>query len=366
MRKILLLVLALFTGIITLFVSAFVLLMARSLRFAPVQDEPVYSDASSLRLRSNTPFSVMSWNVQYMAGKNHVFWYDLQGNRGPDTRPTPQELKTTLAEVARVIRENAPDVILLQEVDDRSARSGHQDQLKELQLLLPEEYRHHASAFYWQSAFVPHPALMGSVGMKLSVLSRCPIRLARRHALADVPRPFLLQPFNIRRALLEVRLLLDDGREIAVVNTHLEAFVEGTPVMERQVLQLDSLLRDLNQRGVSWVAGGDLNLLPPGAYDSLDEKERWLYNPQSEMNLLYKNHPVLPALEQVESPQKRAYWTHYPNRPWSNGPDRTIDYLLRSPDLQVLDYQVIRDGTLHISDHLPVMARFGFSSGKGI
>ena len=44
---------------------------------------------------------VMTWNVQYLAGKRYVFWYDLPGGDGPDTRPSSEDLATTLDVIER-------------------------------------------------------------------------------------------------------------------------------------------------------------------------------------------------------------------------------------------------------------------------
>ena len=97
-----------------------------------------------------------------------MFFYDLPGGKGPDKRPSKEDIAATLNEVARVIREENPDIILLQEVDDNARRTDYQDQLALLLELIPADYKFHASAFYWQSPFVPHPKIMGKVGMKLS------------------------------------------------------------------------------------------------------------------------------------------------------------------------------------------------------
>ena len=55
---------------------------------------------------------VMTWNVQYLAGKNYVFWYDTADGSGPDERPTVEDMAASLDEVARVIRDEQPDLLL--------------------------------------------------------------------------------------------------------------------------------------------------------------------------------------------------------------------------------------------------------------
>ena len=67
---------------------------------------------------------------------------------------------------------------------------------------------------------------------------------------------------------------------------------------------------------------------------------------------------MLPSLEQATGENRQHYWTHFPNRPWAGGPDRVIDYILHSPRLTPESYRVIQEGTLDISDHLPVVAQF--------
>jgi len=350
-------ILALLTLLLFMAVS-FGIMHALTLRFSPVQDEPIHNAGAQDLPIPGQKLKVLSWNVQYLAGKNHVFWYDMRGNQGPDTRPSASEIAMTLERVVSVIKSEDPDIVLLQEVDDGCGRSGGLDQLALLRERLPASYGNHTSAFYWKAWFVPHPRIMGPVGMKLSVLSKYPLISARRHALADVPRNALFQVFNIRRAILEVRVPVQGGGEFAVINTHLEAFVEGSDVMQRQVRQLDSLLKSLDREQIPWVAAGDLNLLPPGEYDRLQERERWLYNPNSEIELLYGNHAVLPTLKQATGPEQKKFWTHFPNRPWANGLDRVIDYMLYSPSMTMTGHHVLAEGNLDVSDHMPVVGEF--------
>ena len=109
-------------GVIVLVVVLVVVLAAtiRLTTFHPpqvaAQDVTCAEDAPELH--TGQAVKVMSWNVQYMAGKDYVFWYDLLDESGPDERPSPQAITATFEEVARVIADEQPDVLLLQEVDD--------------------------------------------------------------------------------------------------------------------------------------------------------------------------------------------------------------------------------------------------------
>jgi endonuclease/exonuclease/phosphatase family metal-dependent hydrolase len=61
----------------------------------------------------------------------------------------------SLDEVARVIRDEQPDMVLLQELDDGAKASDYQNQLKLLQERVADLYPCSAHAFDWKADFVP-------------------------------------------------------------------------------------------------------------------------------------------------------------------------------------------------------------------
>ncbi|NUM74859.1 endonuclease/exonuclease/phosphatase family protein, partial [candidate division KSB1 bacterium] len=194
-----------------------------------LQTETVTSPDDAPLLQPGQKLKILTWNVQFMAGKNYVFWHDTPNFDGPHERPSSDDIAHTLAEVSRVIREENPDIVLLQEVDDGGRRTDHEDQLARLLAALPPEYSSHVSAFYWRAAFVPHPRILGSVGMKLSTISKYKISHTRRHQLALPPNDIITRQFSTKRAFLEARLPLSNGAEFVVLNTHLDAFAPLRP-----------------------------------------------------------------------------------------------------------------------------------------
>jgi endonuclease/exonuclease/phosphatase family metal-dependent hydrolase len=300
---------------------------------------------------------VMTWNVQYMAGKDYVFWYDVADGSGPDVRPSPAAITRTFAEVARVIGEESPDLILLQEVNDGAKRTDFEDQLARLLTLLPAEYSCHTSAFYWKAAFLPELHILGSVGMKLSTASKYRIDSATRHQLPMVPKDPFTRQFYFRRAVLEARLPVRGGSEFVALNTHLDAFARGSDTMARQIAAVDELLRRLTDERLPWVIGGDFNVLPPGPqYESLPESERVWYDPESDLKLLFDKYQAVPSLANSSGPSTAEWFTHFPNNPEVSGPALTLDYLFVSVGMTIVTSRVRRDDTLAISDHLPVIA----------
>lgn len=326
---------------------------------APVQSEAVVCPEDAPLLPADGRVRVLNWNVQYMAGKEYVFWYDVLDGSGPDLQPAPEAITRTIGEVARVIGEEAPDVILLQEVDDGADRTYRENQLERLLSLLPAGYDCHTSAYYWKASYVPERHVRGAVGMKLATISRYRIAGATRYQLPQIPGDPVTRQFYLKRAVLRAELPRAGGGELAVLNTHLDAFAQGSDTMQRQVARVHELLGAETAAGRPWVIGGDFNLLPPGPqYASLPPAFRAYYQPESEIRVLLDDFSSVPARDVLERGNAREWFTHFPNDPAASGPDRTIDYVFYSRLLRVETARVRQGDTLDISDHLPIVVEF--------
>ena len=297
----------------------------------------------------------MSLNVQFMAGKEYVFYYD-QG-QGKDRRPSAESVYHTLDKVAERIRAINPDLVLLQEINDSGdSRTHYIDQLSELQQRLGNlAYPCQTSAYYWKAGFVPHPQIMGSVSMKLATLSRYAVTTARRHQLPLMENDLITQHFYFQRAVLEARLKSALGADLAVLNTHFDAWGAGSGLMQRQVAKVITIIEQLERESVPWILAGDFNMLPP------DGNRQWRrlqnqYDEDSPLQLIYDRYGAVPALESLQQNDAHKWYTHFPNDPQVAGPDRTIDYLFYDPErLQLLSAFVDQQKSLDISDHLPVV-----------
>jgi len=315
---------------------------------------------------------VMSYNVQYMASKNYVFFYDIDLNdpervdavanakKSIASRPSRDHVFWTLDKVAEVIKKEDPDVILLQEISgEDDSRTHYTDHAAELLDRFPRDlYPCQSEAPYWKAEFVFHPEVLGPVNMKLLTLSKYRIGKSVRHQLPRKARSYLVSPFHFQRALLESHLATDDDQTVAVINTHYDAWGAGSNIMSRQVAKTQELLQSLDEQDVPWVLGGDLNLLPP---DDNRQREKILaartgnYDENPQIKPLYDKYRGIPSIQHLTSSDAKAWYTHYPNDPTVTGPDRTIDYLFYSDQWSLNDAYVLQEGTLSISDHLPVI-----------
>jgi endonuclease/exonuclease/phosphatase family metal-dependent hydrolase len=146
-----------------------------------------------------------------------------------------------LERTAAVLEALAPDVVLLQEVDERCGRSGSVDQAAWLGERLGMQHRF--------ASFMDYDG--GRYG--LATLSRAPI-----HASRVLPLPPGRQE---PRAALEVSLLVA-GTVIRVANAHLD-WLDDSPERLAQARALRDALAPL--RGNPLVVGGDLNDTPASA-----------------------------------------------------------------------------------------------------
>lgn len=326
-----------------------------------IQAEPITKLNDAPLLDNKQSVKVLSYNVQFMAGKGYTFWFDLPDGDGPDESPSLDAIKKTTAEVANIIIDEDADFVFLQEIDDGAKRTGKKDQLNALLERLPATYAYHTSAFYWKSGFVPHPRILGRTGMKLSILSKHPITNAKRHQLALTPDNVLAKHLGIKRAVLEARVPLQNGSELVLLNTHLEAFSKNSDTLQKQVDYIVELLSTFNQQQLPWVIGGDFNLVPPNQFKTLPPREQFYYRPTSELADLTRQFSSVPSIEDIEKDPANWY-TFYSNDPDVTQPDRTLDYLFYSPLLTCQSKTVRRHDTINISDHFPIIASFGLEA----
>ncbi|RME21527.1 MAG: hypothetical protein D6798_17915 [Deltaproteobacteria bacterium] len=320
--------------------------LATEYRPDPVEPVPVECDIEGEALQAGTPFTVLSWNLQYSASRKHRFFYD-----GGDVVHVPQaDVDATVRAISQVLREQAPDIALLQEVDRDSTRTGRIDQLPAFRIAA--EAACSAAAPYHKSPFVPAPAgnPLGRVDMELAVLTRGPMTAAHRIQLPLLDEPFYRKVFNLKRAILTAEIPVKGwGSPLAVANTHLSAFSHGDGTLSRQV---DKLIEWIQARpeGQPWILAGDMNMLPPGFDKSTLSTERDLYADAD--NPIERLLPLgTEVLGDQLAPGNRTYLPY-----GARQPDRKIDYMLVGGPIHVINARVLHQHD-DISDHLPIVAR---------
>ncbi len=289
-----------------------------------------------------TPLTLTSWNLQFAGGRRH-FFYD----GGRDVHVPTHEVEATLrAIVDTAFADETPTLLLLQELDRGSDRTGRLDEL----VPFLERMAACASTPYHRARFVPVPAKqpLGRVELHLATLGSVAFARARRIALPLLNEPAWRRAFNLKRCLLEVDVPLADGRVLKVGNTHLSAFSRGDGTLPRQVDVLARWMAEQRAAGHPFVLAGDLNLLPPGDEPSrLPDPHNYADDGELVRKLLIHARSAVPG-EAWLAPEWRTY------QPYGSAPDRVLDYLFVSPDIDVEDVRVV---ATEASDHLPLTAR---------
>ncbi len=335
-------------------------------QFEDVEPGDIYYAANM-----NTPpasvqsLKVMTWNIRFGAGR--ILWFgDSCGDR---VILSQEEVYNNLGRIAELINTAQPDILLLQEIDINSKKSGYIDQV---QWLLDHTGLNYGSfAFTWKSPFVPSDGL-GRIYSGNAVLSRWPIKDPTR---IQLPRredqDALTNYFYIQSCILKSKIDVPALDNFYIYNVHLMAFATDDTKL-RQINKLTDVLESAEGRGELFVLGGDFNLLPPNS-DSTDycmeEKcdDEWFHHPGDDpyhkeganytpeitwMEPVYNAYlPAVPLDRYGEN--QSEYFTH--TTTLNNPYDRKLDYLFTNLSWQDNSDVTYREA-INISDHAPVSA----------
>ena len=215
--------------------------------------------------------TILSWNIGYSGlGKEQDFFMD----GGTHARPGSAELVNQyLTGIADTLSAQAPDLILLQEVDTDSSRTYGIDETT----ALARNTAVHALNYSCPFVPIPFPP-MGKVHSGLFTTTDYEISHAERISL---PCPFSwpLSTANLKRCLLVTRLpVIGRTNELVLVNLHLEAYDDGEGKIA-QTRQLMDFLDQEYQKGNYVIAGGDFNQIFPGGLEAWPNTHLELWTP---------------------------------------------------------------------------------------
>ncbi len=170
-------------------------------------------------------------------------------------------IERNLEGVIAALKNADADLTLLQEVDRDSRRSYRMDEVSPLAASLGGQSMF-ASNFLCPFVPIPLTDPIGKVDSGIMTLSNLMVSEAARLSL---PSPFSwpISTCNLKRCLLAARIPVEGGKELVVVNLHLEAFDDGAGKAAQTKVLADFLTEEY-ARGNYVVAGGDFNQWLPG------------------------------------------------------------------------------------------------------
>ncbi|MDR1188628.1 MAG: hypothetical protein LBK95_14455 [Bifidobacteriaceae bacterium] len=307
--------------------------------------KPKASEALDIEGKATSPqpapgseLTLLSFNLGYAGlGKDQDFFMD----GGDMVRPPDKaDVEANLDGIVATLEANPADVYFLQEVDSDSHRSFGIDEVARVEAALGGTG---AYALNFKSMFTPYPwPPIGKVNSGLVTVSALEADQARRIAL-PVPFKWPVRLFNLKRCLLVERVAVEGGKDLVLVNLHLEAYEDGAGRAE-QMAQLVKLMQDEYAKGNYVIAGGDFNQSFPG-----------VSYPKVSTNWVPGDFDASVFPEGWQVAHDAAVPTSRLNdSPW-NGENQLfgIDGFVTSPNVEVTEVQTI-DQKFEFSDHNPV------------
>ncbi len=206
-------------------------------------------------LSEGSHIKILSWNIGYTAlGDNADFFMD--GGHSVYTASKSRVKENLSAIVSEVKAENA-DIVLMQEVDVHSARSYRINNLETISEAITGF--ENTFAYNFRVKYLPYPfPAIGEVNSGISTWSRFGIASSERIKL-PCPFSFPTRAANLKRCLLVDRIPVgSSGKELVIVNLHLEAYDSGEGKIA-QTKMLKELLEQEAAKGNYVIAGGDFN-----------------------------------------------------------------------------------------------------------
>lgn len=319
-----------FFRVLSLFV--FLLLIAFTLFFvwasSPTMEESQYEKLITKEYPTSTVndsiYSIVTYNIGYLSG--------MTNNRAV---AKPKELfDKNLSIVKSEFKKVNADIIAFQEIDYASARSYDVDQQDEIAKL---GYNYIAEGTNWDETYVPFPYWppsmhFGRMHSGQSIISKYPIKEYKRIVLERVAdAPFYRDALYIER-LAQVTKIIIEGKEVVVINVHLEAFDKQTRVNQfNVVLELFNSYKDKNPT----ILLGDFN-------SRARDKEA-----------------IIQKMFDLEDVGNAAFNAENPGNTFdSKNPVERIDYIFYTKNsIEYVDGKVLTEFG-EASDHIPVEMQF--------
>ncbi|MDC0630620.1 endonuclease/exonuclease/phosphatase family protein [Candidatus Marinimicrobia bacterium] len=214
-------------------------------------DSDVYDDGA---------LKVVTWNIRFGSGRFPFFGDSC----GDEVISENSDVKLIMQAIADTLNKIDADIVLLQEVDVSSKRTGYLDQV---QYLLENTYLNYGCyASMWKADFIPTDGI-GKINTGNAILSRYEITEAERVELRlRTDQDDLIQYFYLRRNILKAKIpsLAQSGKDFFAVDIHATAFATDDTKQQHLIKYSEVLSEIANNNGV-FVSGGDLNSVPPNS-----------------------------------------------------------------------------------------------------
>ena len=326
----------------------------------------VHSQSTANKAALHVEYTAVTWNIESgICDRDYSSFFE----GGDSARASsPEAVKGNLEAIARTLRDEHPDHILLQSVDMKADRSFNINEVEALRSSLGEYQSYFARNCNLPYIVFPIKNPYGAAQSGLVSFSNRDIYRAERHRIPV--REDLRKVLDLDRCYTVCRIPTADGRQLCLYNLHLSGALAGSEIADSQ---LQALFEDMlfeYRKGHYCVAGGDFGGDLQGHSDRLfgiaaPEFTGILQRLQTltgfQMNQSVNRRLIPEGLQIVESQDKK---NPLPSVRALNGkyiPGETYvqleDGFIVSDNVQVTDCHVIDLG-FEASSHNPVKITF--------
>jgi endonuclease/exonuclease/phosphatase family metal-dependent hydrolase len=217
-------------------------------------------------LKTGETYTAVTYNIGFGAyGQEYSFFMDT-GEMNDGTKTTGKYGKAISKESVEAHTEGALEVMedlnadfyLLQEVDVDSDRSYHVDQEAFIKAAMSDYASIFANNFHSAYLFYPFNDPHGAVQAGLLSFSKYQITEAERRSY-PVDNSFITKFTDLDRCFAQLRLPVEGGHELVLINSHMSAYDEGGIIRAEQLELLNSVIAEEYAKGNYVIVGGDFN-----------------------------------------------------------------------------------------------------------
>ncbi len=313
-------------------------------------------------LKAGETYKAVTCNIGFGAyGPDYSFFMDT-GEMEDGTRTagkygkaiSKESVETNTEKAAEALEKLNADFMLLQEVDVDADRSYHINQKETLMKRFGDYGNVFANNFHSAYLFYPFSDPHGAVEAGLLNFSRYEIAEAERRSY-PVDNSFVTKFTDLDRCFSVMRLPVEGGKQLVLVNNHMSAYDEGGLIRAQQLELLNSVMEEEYEAGNYVIVGGDFNhALGEAVAEGFPSKQKfpaWVsILTQKEMA---EGIRIVQAENELEVPTCRGA-----DIPYTKGVNFTtvVDGFLVSDNVKATAENV--DTDFGYSDHNPVLLRF--------
>lgn len=217
-------------------------------------------------LKIGDTYSVVTYNIGFGAyGPDYSFFMDT-GEMKDGTKTSGKYGKAMSLESVEehtegalgVVEDLDADFYLFQEVDVDADRSYHVNQKDFIKTAMTGYASVFANNFHSAYLFYPFNDPHGAVDAGLLSFSRYQISEAERRSY-PVDNSFITKFTDLDRCFAQMRLPVEGGHELVLINSHMSAYDEGGTIRAQQLELLNSVMSEEYAKGNYVIVGGDFN-----------------------------------------------------------------------------------------------------------